>query len=120
MEYIALVAMLVTLGVVIEMRFRVAGIVREIRSEARTTHEHLGTSLQRIDMLETATVQALKESMEGHPRAARETLTVAAEAPKPHRHQWVFSSSEQTNGERVKFYTCGVPGCRDVQREVDD
>jgi hypothetical protein len=39
-------------------------------------------------------------------------------AQKPgHRHQWVYSSEEKTNGEVVRLHTCHVAGCRDVYRE---
>jgi hypothetical protein len=78
MEYLVLAAMLVTLAVVVEMRFRVAAIIREVRSEARTTHGHLTESIQRLDMLETALVTSLKESLEGHPVQARAPLQVSA------------------------------------------
>lgn len=108
---------LVTLGVVIETRFRVAAIIREIREEARLQGERVTGTLQRIDAVDDAMIRGLREIAEGNVAQAKKTLKAAEETPKPHRPLYQFSSSEYTNGKLVKFSTCVVPGCRDVQRE---
>jgi hypothetical protein len=115
---LVLVAVIVTLGVLVESRFRLAAIVREIRAEGRESRASLTTSVERVDMMEQALLQALRESLQGREAAAVQTIQQAEALPKPHRHQWVFASEEKTNGEHVKLHICGVGDCRDVLREA--
>lgn len=106
----------VQVGVAVQNR----AIAREVRSEGRETRGHLSTSVSTLLELERAELQALRESMQGRQSAAVATIVQAEAIPKPHRHQWAFSSEEKTNGETVRFHVCRVSGCRDVYREGPD
>jgi hypothetical protein len=115
-EIILAVAMLCLMVVVCGLALQNRAIAREVRSEGRETRSNLEQSVDRIAQVQAAELQALREQMQGRPQAAVQTLQAAEAIPKAHRHVWRYASEEQTNGERVRFYTCLVPGCRDVQR----
>lgn len=118
MEYLILALLVMLLAACVEQRFRVAGITREIRSEARAAREQQEATLQRITMMDTAVVQGLEDFVNGRLAEAKETLRVAAETPKPHRHQWRPNSHEETNKQQRVIHVCCVEGCRDTYREV--
>lgn len=119
-EVAAALLLLALLGAGIGTVLQVRAIAREVRSEGRETRAHLSTSLERVDTLEHALLQAFRESIEGRERAAVETIKEAEALPKPHRPIWRYGSSEKTNGEAITFYVCSVPGCRDVLRVGPD
>lgn len=115
-EIIACAILLVTLAVAAETRFRLAAILREVRSEGREAQASIST----ITELERAQVQAEREMAQGRPQVAVATLQQAEALAKPHRPIWRWSSSEKTNGEDVAFYRCTVGDCKDVLRVGPD
>jgi hypothetical protein len=115
-EIISTALLLVMLGVVGGVAFQIRAIAREMRGEARGTRAYLVAGVERIDTLEHAVLQAMREALEGHEKVAAATIAVAEALPKPHRPIWKFSSKEQTNGVDITYFVCTVGGCRDVMR----
>lgn len=119
-EIVLVVLMVAALAVNVGVSFQNRAIGREVRAEGRETRSHLASSAARVEEMSRAELQAMRESMQGRPGTAVETIKQAEAIPKAHRHQWAFSSVEQTNGETVRFHVCRVSGCRDVYREGPD
>lgn len=110
------VVLLVVAAVVVGLAFQIRSIAREVRAEGRASDGRQVALLARIDQRDAATIEALREMIEGRRAAAAATLREAEAIPKPHRHVWRYASSEQTNGERVTFYRCSLEACREVLR----
>lgn len=115
-EILILVLIVVLLGALVGLAFQLRAILREVRAEGRDTRSSLAAGVERVDALEMALLEALKEALAGHTRQAEKVLAEAEALPRPHRPIWRFNSEEATNGERVSFYRCTVGGCRDVLR----
>lgn len=119
-EYGILALMIIAILAIMAVGFQVRAIVREVRADGRTSRDQLAHGLARVDTLEQAIIQAMREQMQGQRSEAVETLREAETLPKPHRPIWRFSSEEKTNGEHIVFYTCAMGGCRDVLRVGPD
>lgn len=56
------------------------------------------------------------EQLEREVRALRprDVRPIALKEPKPHRHQWIFRSEEETNKIKRRIHVCAVVDCHDT------